>query len=62
MNKPIEQMQLGQPLIAEIVILMESLTAEERLKVMYEFCAECGVRQPNENEEYAMRCQCWNDE
>lgn len=62
MTTQVERTKLEQRLIDAIVILMDSLTPEERLEVMYQFCTECGAKQPDEKEEYAMRCQCWNDE
>ncbi len=43
---------------AAISELLEQMTDKERMEAFYDYCSECGRKQPNS----FPRCQCWNDE
>lgn len=40
--------------ICDAIEMLRSLSEEERLKVLSEFCENCGT--------YDSRCRCWDDE
>lgn len=42
---------------AVVILLMVTLSEEQRREVMRFFCGDCGIVQPD-----GRACQCWNDE
>lgn len=44
----------NEKIISEVKLILDSLTDEQRLDIILNYCTHCGSTNPD--------CQCWNDE
>lgn len=58
-NNEEDLLEKDKRLIITLILLLDTLTNDQRIEVFSKFCVHCGIRQPND---VMQKCQCWNDE